>query len=86
MVQLLRFKFFLLFLIIKTTTEKGLQFPFYIIPKSKTTQTQNTFKSFAEIPKIPVSVNDKERMCLELCFGTPKTCHLLTIHPQSFLI
>ena len=25
-------------------------------------------------------------MCLELCFGTPKTCHLLTIHPQSFLI
>ena len=86
MVQILRFKFLLLFLIIETTTEKGLQFPFYIIPKSKTTQTPNTFKSFAEVPKIPVSVNDKERMCLELCFGTPKTCHLLTIHPQSFLI
>ena len=25
-------------------------------------------------------------MCLELCFGTPKVCQLLTIHPQSFLI
>jgi len=25
-------------------------------------------------------------MCLEFCFGTPKACHLLTIHAQSFLI
>ena len=84
-------KLFLLFLIIKDSTEKGLEFPFYIIPKYKSiypnnTSTPNTFKSFLEIPKIPVSLNDKERMCLELCFGTPKTCHLLTIHPQSFLI
>ena len=82
--------FFLLFLIIQDITTKKLEFPFYIIPKSKAifpnNKTPNTFKSFLEIPKIPVSLNDKERMCLELCFGVPKTCHLLTIHPQSFFI
>lgn len=88
---MVNFRIFLLFLIIHITTEEGLQFPFYIIPKNKSYSTQlqrtpNTFKSFAEIPKIKVSINNKERMCLELCFGTPKTCHLLTIHPQSFII
>ena len=84
------FKCLVIFLIFQGFTEKSLEFPFYIIPKYKSIfhkgKTPNTFKSFLEIPKIPVSLNDKERMCLELCFGTPKTCHLLTIHPQSFLI
>ena len=79
-----------LFLLYQESIEKSLEFPFYIIPKSKIysskSKTPNTFKSFLETPKIPVSLNDKERMCLELCFGTPKSCHLLTIHPQSFLI
>ena len=83
-------KFFILALIIQETKLKSLEFPFYIIPKTKTNfpnkKTPNTFKSFLEIPKIPVSLNDKDRMCLELCFGTPKSCHLLTIHPQSFFI
>ncbi len=83
-------KFFIIFIIIQESTEKSLEFPFYILPKYKSIyqnyKTPNTFKSFLEIPKIPVSLNDKERMFLELCFGTPKTCHLLTIHPQSFLI
>jgi len=91
MVKLLFHKIFLLFLIIHITTETSLEFPFYIIPKrnsyvSQSQKTPNTFKSFLDIPKIPVSSNDKERMCLELCFGTPKVCQLLTIHPQSFLI
>ena len=86
MSQIIIIKLLLLFLFIHSTTEKSLQFPFYIIPKSKSIRTPNTFKSFLEKPTIPVSVNNKERMCLELCFGTPKSCHLLTIHPQSFLI
>ena len=78
----------LLFQLTFIITKNNLQFPFYIIPKSKYTSnsTPNNFKSFLETPKIPVSINDKERMCLELCFGTPKSCQLLTIHPQSFLI
>ena len=81
---------FLVFFIIDTTLSKSLEFPFYIIPKANSdvlnAQTPNSFKSFLETPKISVSLNDKDRMCLELCFGTPKVCHLLTIHPQSFLI
>ncbi len=83
-------KLIIFFLIIDTTLEKKLEFPFYIIPKAKSNiinaQTSNSFLSFLESPKISVSLNDKERMCLELCFGTPKVCNLLTIHPQSFLI
>ena len=47
---------------------------------------KSNLKSFLEIDKIPVTSNDEERMCLELCFGTPKACHLLTIHSQSFLM
>ena len=90
MIDSLIIKFFILALIIQETKLKSLEFPFYIIPKTKTNfpnkKTPNTFKSFLEIPKIPVSLNDKDRMCLELCFGTPKSCHLLTIHPQSFFI
>ena len=84
---------FFLTQIFHISIEKSLSFPFYIISKNNqmknknyTSFNPNNFKSFLETPKIPVSLNDKERMCLELCFGTPKSCHLLTIHPQSFLI
>ena len=84
------FGFFFLFLLFQESIGKSLEFPLYIIPKSKNnsskSKTPNTFKSFVEIPKIQFSLNDKERMCLELCFGPPKSCHLLAIHPQSFLI
>ena len=76
----------IIFLYISKTTSESLSFPFHIIPKSNPSTQTSKMKSFLEIDKIPVSLNTEERMCLELCFGTPKACHLLTIHSQSFLI
>ena len=94
--QKMLFNIFLLTIVCQLTAEKSLSFPFYIIPKSKLMErqaflvnknkTQSNLKSFIETPNIPVALNEKDRMCLELCFGTPKSCHLLTIHPQSFLM
>ena len=81
-------KFFIYLLIIFFSfiqiSPKSLSFPFHIISNSP--NEKSNLKSFLEIDKIPVTSNDEERMCLELCFGTPKACHLLTIHSQSFLM
>ena len=79
--------FFLLIITIQNAFSNELKFPFYILPNSKSGKLiTSPIKSFKELPQIPVSQNEDDRMCLELCFGTPKICHLLTIHAQSFLI
>ena len=86
---MIKFHFFfliLLFFSIYQTSQKSISFPFHIIPNSNFKSSKQKLKSFLEIDKIPVSQNDEDRMCLEFCFGTPKACHLLTIHSQSFLI
>ena len=76
----------IIFLLFNTTSLKSLSFPFHIIPSSNKINHNSNLRSSLEIDKIPVSLNEEDRMCLEFCFGTPKACHLLTIHPQSFLI
>ena len=63
-------------------SSKSLSFPFHIISNPHPSNYNLNLKSLIEIDKIPVSSNEEERMCLEFCFGTPKACHLLTIHPQ----
>ena len=84
-------KLFLLYILIiffcfNQISSKSLSFPFHIISNSNSQNEKSNLKSLLEIDKIPVSSNEEERMCLEFCFGTPKACHLLTIHSQSFLI
>lgn len=73
---------------ISISTQKELKFPFYILPSSKSTSlsTPSNFHSFAQTSSVPVVPNEEETMCLELCFGTPKSCHLLAIHGQSFFM
>ena len=60
-----------------------LKFPF-TIEKIKNPQLKQPFISFLEIPSLPVISNEEERMCLEICIGTPPTCRKLVIHGQSF--
>jgi len=84
-------KFLLLYILIiffsfNQISSKSISFPFHIISNSISSNEKSNLKSLLEIDKIPVSSNEEERMCLEFCFGTPKACHLLTIHSQSFLI
>ena len=76
---------FLIIFSFSLSLEINLQFPFYII-KNENPQTPNTFKSFSEIAELPVVKNSNEKMCIEMCFGQPKNCYLLTIHAQSFYI
>ena len=78
--------FIILFISIEQISSQKLAFPFHIISNSVPSKKNSNLKSLIEMDKIPVSLNEEERMCLEFCFGTPKACHLLTIHPQSFLI
>ena len=78
--------FIIIFISIEQISSQKLAFPFHIISNSVPSKKNSNLKSLIEMDKIPVSLNEEERMCLEFCFGTPKACHLLTIHPQSFLI
>ena len=78
--------FIIIFISIEQISSQKLSFPFHIISNSVPSKKNSNLKSLIEMDKIPVSLNEEERMCLEFCFGTPKACHLLTIHPQSFLI
>ena len=78
--------FIIIFISIDQIASQKLTFPFHIISDSDRSKKNSNLKSLIEMDKIPVSLNKEERMCLEFCFGTPKACHLLTIHPQSFLI
>ena len=66
---------------------QALNFPFKIISKSSS-QTPNTFLSFAQAPTLsfPVIPNTEDFMCLELCLSSPKFCRLFAIHGQSFYI
>jgi len=85
-IKLLSLYMIIIVLNINQISSKSLSFPFHIMPNSNSDIEKSNFHSFLEIDKIPVSSNDDDRMCLEFCFGTPKACHLLTIHSQSFLI
>ena len=78
--------FIIIFIFINQISSQALTFPFHIISNSNPSMHNSNLKSLIEMDKIQVSLNEEERMCLEFCFGTPKACHLLTIHPQSFLI
>ena len=60
-----------------------LKFPF-TIEKITNTYIKKPYISFLEIPTLPVISNEEERMCLEICIGTPPTCRKLVIHGQSF--
>ena len=85
--KLITFNFLILSFVFISISSKSLKFPFHIIPKSpENNEKKSNLKSLLEIDHIPVSTNSEDRMCLELCFGTPKICHLLTIHAQSFLM
>ena len=85
--KLITFNFLILSFVFISISSKSLKFPFHIIPKSpENKEKKSNLKSLLEIDHIPVSTNSEDRMCLELCFGTPKICHLLTIHAQSFLM
>ena len=77
---------FILFICLNQISSQSLSFPFHIISNSHQSFHNKNLKSLIEIDKIPVLLNDEDQMCLEFCFGTPKACHLLTIHAQSFLI
>ena len=61
----------------------NLKFPFSI-QKVKMIKIEKPYLSFLQVPTLPVISNEEERMCLEMCFGTPPTCRKLVIHGQSF--
>ena len=84
----LNIQFLCLLIIISTSVESSLSFPFYIINKKKDNITPNTFLSFTESLALsfPVVPNNEDFMCLELCISSPKYCRLFAIHGQSFYI
>ena len=61
----------------------NLKFPFSL-QKVKMIKIEKPYLSFLQVPTLPVISNEEERMCLEMCFGTPPTCRKLVIHGQSF--
>lgn len=61
----------------------NLKFPISI-QKVKMIKIEKPYLSFLQVPTLPVISNEEERMCLEMCFGTPPTCRKLVIHGQSF--
>ena len=65
---------------------KSLSFKLQFISSPNPPKYNSNIKSFIELDKESEPSNPKQRIRLEFCFGTPKACHLLTIHPQSFLI
>ena len=82
------FKYLILIILISSTLESSLSFPFYIINKKNEKTTPNTFLSFADSLDLsyPVVPNNEDFMCLELCISSPKYCRLFVIHGQSFYI
>ena len=87
--QFFNIKFLILIIVlISSSLESSLKFPFYIINKGKEKTTPNTFLSFTESLTLsfPVVPNNEDFMCLELCISSPKYCRLFVIHGQSFYI
>ena len=78
------FYIIIIFLYLNQISCEPLSFKFHII--SKPYPPKYNLKSLLELDRASESSESKQRMCLEFCFGTPKACHLLTIHSQSFLI
>jgi hypothetical protein len=79
----MNFSKILFFSIISITFENPLKFPFEI-ENRKIKKPSLPYKSFLEIPQLPVIENEEERMCLEMCIGNQPTCRKLVIHGQSF--
>ena len=80
------FYFIIIFLFFNQISSNSLTFKFHITSNPYPPKYNSNYKSFLELDKSSDISTQKQRMSLEFCFGTPKACHLLTIHSQSFLI